>query len=134
MVGSSSRTGVELLRAFTAAWNRHDIDALMSFMTEDCVFETASGDEACGTRVEGADAVRRRFEQVWKTIRDARWDDGRHFVAGDRGASEWTFSGTRPDGRRIVVDGCDLFTFREGRIVVKSTYLKQRHPLPGDSS
>ena len=29
----------EVLQAFADAWNRHDIDALMSFMTEDCVFE-----------------------------------------------------------------------------------------------
>jgi ketosteroid isomerase-like protein len=29
----------EVLQAFADAWNRHDVDALMSFMTEDCVFE-----------------------------------------------------------------------------------------------
>jgi ketosteroid isomerase-like protein len=30
----------ELLQAFAEAWNRHDVDALMSFMTEDCRFRT----------------------------------------------------------------------------------------------
>ena len=33
----------ELLQAFADAWNRHDVDALMSFMTEDCVFEASAG-------------------------------------------------------------------------------------------
>ena len=45
------------LEAFSAAWNAHDIDALMSFMSDDCVFQTAAGPEACGTRVVGTDAA-----------------------------------------------------------------------------
>ena len=28
------------LAAFSDAWNRHDVDALMTFMHDDCVFET----------------------------------------------------------------------------------------------
>jgi ketosteroid isomerase-like protein len=28
---------IDLLREFAEAWNRHDIDALMSFMTDDCL-------------------------------------------------------------------------------------------------
>ena len=39
-----------VLQAFADAWNRHDVDALMSFMTEDCVFESSAGADACGTR------------------------------------------------------------------------------------
>ena len=35
----------ETLQAFADAWNRHDVDALMSFMTEDCVFEASAGSE-----------------------------------------------------------------------------------------
>ena len=53
-----STVTVQTLEAFSAAWNRHDIEALMSFMTEDCVFETAAGPDACGTRHVGAAAVR----------------------------------------------------------------------------
>lgn len=48
----------ETLRAFADAWNRHDVDALMSFMTEDCVFEASGGPETCGTRYVGREAVR----------------------------------------------------------------------------
>jgi ketosteroid isomerase-like protein len=33
----------ETLHAFADAWNRHDVDALMSFMTDDCVFESSAG-------------------------------------------------------------------------------------------
>ena len=117
---------VEDLEAFAAAWNRHDVDALMSFMTHDCVFEASAGPEVCGTRYEGREAVRQGFAQVWASFPDAHWGNVRHFVNGDRGVSEWTFTGTRRDGSRVEVNGCDLFTFREGKIALKNSYRKNR--------
>lgn len=119
----------EALQAFAEAWNRHDIDALMSFMTEDCVFEASAGPDVCGTRYLGREAVQAGFAEVWATFPDARWDDARHFVHGERGVSEWTFRGTRADGTRVEVNGCDLFTFRDGRICLKNSYRKSR-PAP----
>ena len=85
---------VAFLEAFSDAWNRHDIDALMAAMTDDCVFDAAAGPERCGTRYAGREAVRAGFAQAWKTFPDAQWTNGRHFVRGDRGVSEWTFVGT----------------------------------------
>lgn len=121
---------VETLQAFADAWNRHDLAALMTFMTDDCVFEASAGPHACGTALMGRDAVSAGFQEVWTTYPDARWDSPRHFVAGDRGVSEWTFRGTRQDGSRVEVNGCDLFTFRGGKIAVKNSYRKNRPPLP----
>jgi steroid delta-isomerase-like uncharacterized protein len=116
------------LEAFADAWNRHDVDALMSFMANDCVFEAAGGNEVCGTRSNGREAVRAAFAEVWKTFPDAHWGNARHFVCGDRGVSEWTFTGTRADGTRVEVDGCDLFTLRDGKIALKNSYRKSRPP------
>lgn len=120
---------IEMLQAFADAWNRHDVDGLMSFMTEDCVFESSAGDEACGTRYEGADAVRKGYAKAWQDFPDARWNDPRHFVDGDRGVSEWVFTGTRADGKRVEVAGCDIFTFRDGKIAMKNSYRKNRRPV-----
>jgi ketosteroid isomerase-like protein len=121
---------IEILEAFAAAWNRHDVDALMAFMTYDCVFETAAGPEACGSRQVGRDAVRRAFAAAWQNFPDAAWRNGRHFIAGDRGVSEWTFTGTAPDGTRVEADGVDLLTFRGDRIQVKNAFRKDRPRLP----
>ncbi|CZZ87240.1 Ketosteroid isomerase-related protein [Bordetella ansorpii] len=115
-----------MLEAFSAAWNRHDLPALMSFMHEDCVFETAAGPLTCGARHEGHEAVARAFAGAWQTVPDAQWENGRHWVIGDRGVSEWTFTGTAADGSAIEVDGVDIFTFREGKILVKNVFRKQR--------
>ena len=114
------------LQAFADAWNRHDIDALMSFMTDDCVFESSSGHDIWGTRHAGCDAVRAGFASVWQTFPDAHWANVRHFVHGDRGVSEWTFTGTHRNGARVEVHGCDLFTFRDGKIALKNSYRKNR--------
>jgi steroid delta-isomerase-like uncharacterized protein len=119
----------EMLQAFADAWNRHDVDALMSFMTEDCVFEASAGNDVCGTRYVGCEAVRASFAEVWATFPDAQWDNARHFVSEERGVSEWTFTGTRADGMRVEVHGCDLFTFRDGRISLKNSYRKNRPAL-----
>lgn len=129
MTEATSRVTAETLQAFADAWNRHDVEALMTFMTEDCVFESSAGPDVCGTRYVGANAVRAGFAEVWATYPDARWAGARHFVCGDRGVSEWTFTGTRADGSRVEVHGCDLFTFRDGKIALKNSYRKNRPPL-----
>ena len=122
----------EFLQRFADAWNRHDIDALMSFMTDDCVFQASAGPHDCGTHYAGRESVRLAFVEVWTTFPDAHWASASHLILGDRGLSEWTFTGTRKDGTRVEVRGCDLFTFRDGKIAVKDSYRKNRLPT-GDT-
>jgi steroid delta-isomerase-like uncharacterized protein len=115
-----------LLDRFADAWNRHDIDALMEMMADDCVFEASAGPQIAGQRSQGKAAVRAAFAAVFDAFPDAHWADPRHFVAGGRGVSEWTFTGTQKDGRRVEVNGCDLFTFSGGKIAVKNSFRKNR--------
>jgi len=128
MPNAMAEVTTQFLQAFADAWNRHDVDALMTFMTDDCVFEASAGSELWGTRYAGAAAVRAGFAEVWATFPDAHWASARHFVQGDRGVSQWTFTGTRGDGSRVEVHGCDLFTFRGGKIALKDSYRKNRPP------
>ena len=79
---------VEMLQAFADAWNRHDPEALMSFMSDDCVFEASAGAEVSGTSYVGREAVRAGYTEVFATFPDAHWGNARHFVHGDRGVSE----------------------------------------------
>ena len=117
---------LQLLEAFGAAWNAHDLEALLSMVTEDCVFETAAGTEVFGNRFVGKDALRQAFAMAWHTWPDAQWLAPVHFVAGDRGVSEWTFAGTDRQGQRTEVRGVDVFVIREGLIARKDTYRKVR--------
>jgi steroid delta-isomerase-like uncharacterized protein len=129
MAHTAEPVSVEFLQAFADAWNRHDVDALMSFMADDCAFEASAGPDVHGTRYAGRAAVRAGFSEVFETFADAHWGGARHFVIGDRGVSEWTFTGTRADGTRVEVHGCDVFTFRDGKIALKNSYRKHRPAL-----
>jgi ketosteroid isomerase-like protein len=121
---------LDLLIRHTEAWNRHDLDALMDLFDDDCVFEASGGDEVCGKRYHGHTEVRRAFAQVLESMPDANWGNGRHYtVAPDYGVSEWTLTGIMPDGRRLEVNGCDFLTVRDGKIITKNSYRKQRPPF-----
>ena len=117
----------QLLRRVLAAFNDHDLDAIMSAFADDCVFETPRGPDRFGRRFVGKDEVRRGLAARFEGIPDVHYGDDRHFVSSDgtRGASEWTLTGTTTDGQRLEVRGCDLWTLRDGKVVVKDSYWKR---------
>lgn len=125
-----SQVTTQLLEAFSDAWNRHDLEALMSMVTDDCVFYTVAGPGVYGTEFRGRDQVRKGFEMAWLTIPDAAWKDADHFVVGDRGVTESTFCGTNADGTRVEARMVDVFTFRDGKIAVKNAFRKNRPVQP----
>ena len=100
----------------------------MEHFVDDCVFEWPRGPEPYGHRVVGREAVRKAFADRFAGIPDARYTDDSHFVAGDRGASEWLLSGTTTAGESIEVRGCDLWTFQGDKLKVKSSFWKIRTP------
>lgn len=115
-----------VLERLFAAFNRHDSEGVMACFTPGVVFDTAAGPEAHGRRLIGQEAVRAAFVGVWTDMPDVAWTVSRHTVAGDRATSEWLFSGTRPDGGRVAVEGVDLFVFEGDRIARKSAFRKDR--------
>lgn len=127
LMAQSNKTVTEdLLQSFADAFNAHDAMAIMSHMTEDCVFEASAGPDVNGEIFTGQEQVKKAFENVFATFPDARWSSPRHFISGDRGFTEWIFTGTKKDGTKVEVTGCDLFTFKNGKIAVKNSYRKQR--------
>jgi ketosteroid isomerase-like protein len=115
---------VDTLKAITDAFNRHDLDAIMDFFADDAVFESPRGPEPWGRRFEGRAAIREGLAARFTGIPDVHYGDDDHFLAGDRGASEWTLTGTTTDGARLQVRGCDLWTFRDGEVVKKDSFWK----------
>lgn len=131
MTDTTQAVSEQMLKDFGDAWNRHDIDALMSFMTDDCEFHAVAGPDVMGRSFIGKDAVREGFQLAWQTFPDAAWVNGVHFVCDDRGVSETTFKGTKADGSRIEARMVDVFTFRDGKIAVKNAFRKDRPPIVG---
>jgi steroid delta-isomerase-like uncharacterized protein len=121
------------MQAHIDAWNAHDLDGLMALFSEDCTFEASGGPQVEGERFVGREAVRSAFAAVLEGMPDAHWGEGRHHPIEDGyGVSEWILRGTRRDGRRLEVSGCDFLTIKGGRIAKKSSFRKQRPLLePG---
>ncbi len=117
---------VEGLQAIAAAFDAHDLDTIMSYFADDAVFDAPRGPDEWGSRVIGKQAIREAFAGRFEGIPDVRYTDDDHFVAGNRGCSEWTLRGTTVDGTRVEVRGCDLWTFRDGAVVRKDSYWKIR--------
>jgi ketosteroid isomerase-like protein len=121
---TNDETRLVVLERMVDGFNAHDLDAIMSLFTDDCVFESPRGSQPWGRRFEGQDAVREGLGARFTTIPDVNYGNGSHFVSGDRGVSEWTLTGTTTDGIRLEVRGCDLWTFRDDKVVVKNSFWK----------
>ena len=115
---------LEILRGVLDVFNRHDLDGIMGFFAEDCVFESPRGPAPWGRRFVGKSEVREGLGARFRGIPDVVYGDDDHFVSGSRGASEWTLTGTTVEGERIEVRGCDLWTFDGVKIVRKDSFWK----------
>src|SRR5579872_6412475 len=96
------------LKEILHAFNRHDLDAIMSFFAEDCKFDMPRGPSPWGRRYIGKEQVREGLAGRFAGIPDVHYGEDRHFVSGNRGASEWRLTGTTTSGTRVDVRGCDL--------------------------
>ncbi|CAA9218673.1 MAG: hypothetical protein AVDCRST_MAG54-456 [uncultured Actinomycetospora sp.] len=123
-MGDRGSASVETLQAITDAFNAHDLDAIMEFFADDCSLDMPRGPDPWGTRLVGRAAVREGLAARFAGLPDVHYGDGRHWVSGDLGVSEWLLTGTRPDGEHVRVRGCDHWEFRDGEIVRKDSYWK----------
>lgn len=107
---------------FNAAFNRHDVDAVMASMTPDCVFENTRPPPD-GERFEGAADVRRFWERFFERSPQARFEVEEIWAAGDRCVVRWVYHWVR-EGAPGHVRGVDLFRVRDGRVAEKLSYVK----------
>jgi ketosteroid isomerase-like protein len=128
MAQSINSVTENFLQSIADAFNAHDVKTIMSHMTDDCVFEASAGPDFDGEKFTGQEQVKIAFENVFETFPDAHWGNSKHFIFGNRGFSEWIFTGTKSDGTKLEVTGCDLFTFKDGKIAIKNSYRKNRLP------
>jgi ketosteroid isomerase-like protein len=120
---------VEALEDVLDAFNRHDLEAIMSHFADDCVFEAPRGPEPFGRRFVGKNEVRQGLAARFEGMPDVHYGDDAHFACGTRGISEWTISGTTVEGEAIEVRGCDLWTFGDdGKLTRKDSFWKIREP------
>lgn len=112
------------LKEFLEAFNRHDLDAIMGFFADDCVFYMPRGAGPRGDKYVGKNEVRAGLAKRFEGIPDVHYGEDRHWACGDLGVSEWTLTGTSVSGQRVEVRGVDLLEFSQGKIVRKDSFWK----------
>ncbi|MGZ3637223.1 MAG: nuclear transport factor 2 family protein [Ktedonobacterales bacterium] len=110
---------VAAVNQFNDALNRHDLDAAMALMTDDCVLDT-TWPPPDGEYIKGQPAVRAYWEQMLQSSPDAHFETEEAFATGDRCTVRWryTFNGTQH------IRGVDVLRVRDGKIAEKLAYVK----------
>jgi uncharacterized protein (TIGR03086 family) len=111
------------LARFSKAFGEGDIDAIMSLMTDDCVFE-ATSPAPNGRRHEGAAAVGKVWQDLFGKTKDASFTEEESFVCGDRAVLRWRFTWSEMDGSTGHVRGVDVLRMRDGKVAEKLSYVK----------
>jgi len=119
-----------ILESYGAAWNCHDVDAILALHTEDAVFENhTSGGIAVGKR-----QIRELIDSVFATFPDLRFATRRTYFGEGVAVFEWTATATHakpiargertfpPTGKTLAWDGMDVLPIRDGLIARKDVY------------
>jgi len=115
---------LERVREIGAAFARRDVEAIVSFFAEDGEFRNAKGPAIWGRSYKGKSEIRGFFQSLFASSPDVSWRHTAEYVAGNRAVTEWHRTATLTTGEKQEWLGCDLYTFREGKIAMKDTYIK----------
>ena len=107
------------IERFNEAFNRHDLDAVLKFMTDDIVFENSSGG-----RFEGKVAVGGVLSRAFELMALGRFNTEEMFAYEERCVVRWVYTFNREDPTRGNVRGVDLFRVRNTKVAEKLSYVK----------
>jgi ketosteroid isomerase-like protein len=114
---------IEVIEKFNEALNRHDVPAVMALMTEDCIFDNTYPPPD-GERFEGQEAVRRFWEEFFRSSPDSVFQSEEMITLGDRCVIRWRYDWTSTDGSPGHVRGVDVLRVRDSKVAEKLAYVK----------
>lgn len=113
----------QIIERYNAAWNAHDVEAILALHAPGMVFEN----HTAGERVEGAD-VGPHIAGIFARNPDLRFTGRRLYVRDGLVVSEWTARATNRSGQLVEWDGIDVFPFENGLILRKDVYSSSHAP------
>jgi uncharacterized protein (TIGR02246 family) len=117
MTAATDQDVRDLVDRFNDTWNRHDLEAALALVSDDCVFD-ATGPAPDGTRVAGKDAIREAWAGIFADP-NSRFSVEESVVAGDRLVQLWRYEW---DGGHVR--GVDVISTANGLITAKLAYVK----------
>lgn len=123
MTDTATEATLTTIQQFNAAFNAHDVDAIMALMTVDCIFENTSPFPD-GERFVGAAAVRGFWADFFRTSPHAFFTTEEIVALGDRAFVRWSYQWTDAQGNNGHIRGVDIFRVQEGKVAEKLSYVK----------
>ena len=120
---SKLETSIRVVLEFNEAFNRHDINAMMQLMSDDCIFEDTNPAPE-GTMIKGKDAVTQFWEGFFRDSPRAHIEIEEIFSLSFRCVMRWKYTWTDISDKRGHVRGVDLFKVTNGLISEKLSYVK----------
>ena len=119
----------QAIERYNAAWNDHDLDAIVAMHAADMIF----ANHTAGESAQG-DEVREHIGSIFETWPDIEFSTRRLYVRDGLVVQEWTARATHsnamrrgelvaePTGRRVEWDGMDVIPFEGGLVKRKDVY------------
>ena len=121
----SERRNLQIITEVCDSFNDHNIEAILERFADEGVWRISRGTPPEGDRLVGKKDIRSMLSKRFTSIPDLAWEIHSHWVAGNRGCSEWRVIGHERNGNFLDWFGCDLWTLRgDGMIMLKDTYWK----------
>jgi len=117
----------KLVDAVGNAFNANDIDAVMQYFAPNAIFDHAVGADEHGVRFEGADMIRNVFSGLFEKVENVHWETLDCGIVGNKAYCEYRRTAKHKDGSNEGYLSVDILTFKDGLIVHKDTYYKQRN-------
>ena len=116
---------IQLTNDFVDAFNRMNLDEVVSFFAEDGIYE-----DSTGGRHIGHDAIRTAFQPLVGGSRGSiRFDGEDVFVEADTGKvlASWRLNLDK-DGEVSIIRGIDILEFEADKLKKKMAYMKADKP------
>ena len=117
----------KLVDAVGNAFNANDIDAVMQYFAPNAIFDHAVGADEHGIRFEGADVIRTVFSSLFEKVENVHWETLGCGIVENKAYCEYRRTAKHKDGSSEEYLSVDILTFKDGLIVHKDTYYKQRN-------
>jgi SnoaL-like domain len=114
-----------LLKDWYQAWEKHDLDKVMSLFHEDIFFENWTG-----AYVKGREALRNAWAPWFNNHGNFRFLESETFIdeklqkALYRWILEWPSNEPGFEEKQEIRKGVDVIHFKDGKIITKLTYTK----------
>jgi ketosteroid isomerase-like protein len=120
----ASSSWKDLATRYAAAWNAHDVPAIMAFHADDTSYQRHGIPKV----YRGKEAVAEQFGKDFSGLPGLHFEPVALYGSDEHFVAESIITATMPDGTPVKMELVDVITLRDGKVVSKSSYFVTSRP------